>query len=104
LVDRFEADPLHASVRVFTIEELEIGLRMLDGADLDREAFWDANIDSFRRTVLFAIRETSNALLSPKITTAWQAELENQLEMLAKYIEFAERHIRRRARRVRRLN
>src|SRR4051794_35111552 len=65
---------------VFTIEDLETGLRMLGAADLDNNAFWDANIASFRQTVLFAIRETSDALLSPRITSAWRGELESQLE------------------------
>ena len=84
-------------VPVFTIEELEIGLRMLGRADLDRNAFWDANIASFRQTVLIAIRETSTALLSPNITSAWRSELEHQLEALVQYIELAQRYSERRS-------
>src|SRR4051812_9094332 len=71
--------------RIFTVEELETGLRMLGRADLDRNIFWDANIASFRKTVLFAIRETSDALLSHSISSAWRTELEGQLETLVQY-------------------
>jgi len=69
---------------------------MSDG-NTDLGAFWDANIASFRQTVLFAIRETSDALLSPTITRPWKVELEAQLEELVEYIEMADRYIERRA-------
>jgi hypothetical protein len=83
--------------RIFTVEELETGLRMLGRADLDQNLFWDANIASFRKTVLFAIRETSDALLSAKIASAWRSELESQLETLVQYLDLSERYVRRRA-------
>jgi len=80
-----------------SIEELEEGLRLLGRGDIDQNAFWDANIDSFRQTVLFAIRETSDALLSPRIPARWCVELEGQLEALVQYIELADRYIARRS-------
>jgi hypothetical protein len=79
-----------------SIPQLETGLRLLGRGDLDHYAFWDANIDAFRRTVLFAIRETSDALLSPSVPVRWRVELEGQLEELFRYIELAERYITRR--------
>ena len=81
-----------------TIEELETGLRMLGRGDVDHNEFWDANIAAFRQTILFAIRETSDALLSPKISLSWRAELETQLEALVEYIEIADRYVARRSR------
>lgn len=79
--------------RIMTIEELEAGLRLLGRGNLDQNTFWDANIHSFRRTVLFAIRETSDALLSPRISPRWRNLLERQLESLVQYIELADRYI-----------
>ena len=81
----------------FTIEQLEVGLRVLGEHDIDLGAFWDENIETFRQTVIFAIRETSEALLSPTIPVHWRIELESQLEDLVRYIEFADRYIDRRA-------
>jgi hypothetical protein len=78
-----------------SIEELEIGLLSLSCHDVDLKTFWDQNIVGFRRTVLFAIRETSEALLSPTITLRWRIELESQLEALVRYIGLAERYIAR---------
>jgi hypothetical protein len=46
--------------------------------------------------VLFAIRDTSEALLSPAIPLEWRIELEDQLEDLVQYIELADRYIARR--------
>src|ERR1700755_925882 len=83
--------------RVFTIEELETGLRLLGTTNLDRNAFWDANIASFRQTVLFAIRETSDALLSPMLTSAWRSELEKQLQALVHYIDLHNRCVTHRS-------
>jgi hypothetical protein len=80
-----------------TIEELEIGLRALHDRDTDLSAFWDEHIAAFRQTVLFAIRETSDALLSPTIPLRWRVELQAQLEDLVKYITLADRYIERRS-------
>ena len=80
-----------------SIEQLEEGLRLLGRGDVDQNAFWDENIDAFRQTVLLAIRETSDALLSPRIPTRWSLELEGQLEALVQYIEIADRYIARRS-------
>ena len=82
---------------LLSIEQLEDGIRFLGQADVDQDAFWDENIESFRQTVLFAMRETSDALRSPRITLRWSLELESQLEALARYIELADRYIARRS-------
>ena len=87
----------NANARVLSIEQLEAGLRVMDSGDSNLNAFWDENVSDFRQTVLFAIRETSDALLSPKIPLRWQIELESQLESLVRYIELADRYIARRS-------
>jgi hypothetical protein len=83
-------------VAPLSIEELEFGLLSLDRHDVDLKTFWDKNIVGFRRTVLFAIRETSEALLSPTITLRWRIELQSQLEDLVRYIRLADRYVARR--------
>lgn len=80
----------------FSIDELEIGLRSLGRDDVDLNAFWDENILGFRQTVLLAIRETSDALLSPSLKLRWRIELEGQLDALVGYIKLADRYIARR--------
>jgi hypothetical protein len=79
-----------------SIEQLETGLcAMMDGKT-DRGVFWDDNVAAFRQTVIFAIRETSDLLLSPTIPQRWRFELEAQLEDLIQYIALADRYIERR--------
>lgn len=85
-----------ARPRILSVEELDTGLRLLGRGDMDQNAFWDENVASFRMTVLFAIRETSDALLSPKITPYWRTLLQRQLESLVHYIELSDRYIARR--------
>jgi hypothetical protein len=87
-----------SGVSPLTIEELETGLRLLGRGDVDQTAFWDENIAAFRQTVLLAIRETSDALLSPVVTLRWRVELEAQLQELVHYIELADSYISRRSR------
>jgi hypothetical protein len=82
---------------LLSIEQLEAGLRLLGRAGVDRDAFWDEHIDAFRRTVLFAIRETSDALLSPGIPIRWIVQLEGQLETLMRHIKLADSYIARRS-------
>src|SRR6478609_63756 len=79
-----------------SIEQLEVGLRVLEGGRTDLRGFWDENVAPFRQTVLFAIRETSDALLSPTISLCWRAELEAQLDELFQYLGLADRYIERR--------
>lgn len=86
-----------ATAGLLSIEQLEAGLRILDGGQSDLNAFWDENIEAFRRTVLFALRETSDALLSPTIPLRWRVELESQLDGLVQYVELADRYLARRA-------
>lgn len=80
-----------------SIEQLETGLRSLGRGDIDHAEFWDENIEAFRRTVLLAIRETSDALLSSTIPLHWRIELEGQLEALVQYIDLADRYRERRS-------
>lgn len=76
-----------------SIEQLEVGLRALEGGRADLHGFWDENVAPFRQTVLLAIRETSDALLSPTIRPCWRAELEVQLDELFQYLGLADRYI-----------
>ena len=79
-------------VAPMSIEELEAGLSLMDsGADQNR--FWDENGVALRQTVLLAIRETSDALLSPTILRHWRMEMETELQDLLRYLELANRHI-----------
>jgi len=82
-------------VEPFTIEELETGLRMLGRAEGDLKFFWDQNIIAFRQTVLLAIRETSDGLLSPNLSLRSRVELEGELETLVQYLKFASQYIAR---------
>lgn len=81
-----------------SIPELEIGLRILGGAESRQKSFWDENIIRFRQTVLLAIRDTSDALLEQAITPPWRIELEGQLEELVQYLELANRYVAERTR------
>ena len=81
-----------------SIPELEIGLRILGGAEAKQKSFWDQNIVRFRQTVLLAIRDTSDALLEQAITPPWRIELESQLEELVQYLELANRCVAERNR------
>jgi hypothetical protein len=83
-------------IRPLSIEQLELGLQVLDHADTDLNLFWDRNIDAFTKTVLLAIHETSDALLSPTTPLRWRAELENDLKDLLQCFDLADRYRGRR--------
>jgi hypothetical protein len=80
-----------------SVEELETGLRLLGRGEIDQKVFWDENIEAFRQTVLLAIRDTSDALLSPTIKLRWRIRLERELEALVQYLELADRYLARRS-------
>lgn len=84
------ADPLG-------IEQLEAALRQLGNADIDPDAFLDEHIEAFRETVLLAIRETADAILQASIPQRWRVELEDQLAMLGRCMELADRYRRLRS-------
>lgn len=82
-------------IEPFSIEELETGLRKLGRGNGDLKSFWDENIIPFRQTVLFAIHETSEALLSPSLALRSRVELEGQLETLTQYLKLADHYVAR---------
>ena len=85
------------SIAALSIEELETGLRNMDGDDVDLQAFWDKNVASFRQTILVAISDTSESLCATDIPLRWRATLEGQLEDLVRYLELANRYMERRS-------
>ena len=89
--------PDGSALEPLSVEQLEMGLRVMRDRRHDRRAFWDENIAAYRETVLGAIRETSDALLAPTITLRWRVELEGQLEDLIQYLALADRYIARQA-------
>lgn len=94
-------DPtIRTSAEPLSVPELEIGLRILGGAEAKQKSFWDENIVRFRQTVLLAIRDTSDALLEQAISTPWRIELEDQLESLVQYLELANRYVAERTRAI----
>jgi hypothetical protein len=88
--------PEEGRVGPLSVEQLEAGLRVLKSVDISLDDFWDEHIASFRQTVLLAIRETSDALLSPSIALHWRVRFESQLEALVEYLKLADRYIARR--------
>ena len=82
---------------VLSIEQLEAGLRMMDRAGSNLQGFWDDHVVSFRQTILLAICETTEALLSAATPPKWRRELEIELDDLVQYLELANRYIARRA-------
>ena len=79
-----------------TVEQLKAGLRLIDGCNVDLQAFWDQHVIAFRETLRLAIRETSELLFTPATPLGWRVELESQLDELTRDLEFAERYISRR--------
>jgi hypothetical protein len=69
---------------------------MLDRGEMDPNLFWDQNISAFRETVLVAMRETSEALRSAKISLDLRTELEGQAGPLKFYLEIANSYLARR--------
>ena len=91
------APPAPGGDAPFSIERLEVGLRVMKEGETDLNAFWDEHVAGFRKAVLLAIRNTTDALLLPTIPLGWRLELEAQLEELVNYIGLADRYIERRS-------
>jgi hypothetical protein len=70
------------SIQPLTIRELEDGAKLLDRGEVDPGMFWHSNGAAFSRTLLVAMRETSDALSSEDLPIAWRDELEGQLQLL----------------------
>jgi len=85
-------------VPALTVEQLEEGLRQLDGGEIEPNLFWDANIVAFRQTVVAAIRDTADALSSPRLADDLRRELESQVEPLNFYLRMAESYLAKRRR------
>jgi hypothetical protein len=47
---------------------------------------WDQELAEFRQAALLAIRETSDLLLSKRVSPRWRSELEGQVEQLRNYV------------------
>lgn len=91
-------DHLEDGIGPLSIERLEAGLRIFNTPDANLTSFWDANVTTFRQTVLLAMRDTTDALLSPNISLSWRAQFERELDSLIKYLELADRYIAERKR------
>lgn len=76
-----------------SIGELEEGLRVLDQGEIEPEVFWNDNLAAFRDTLLVAIRETSDALSTPRLSPELRAEFEAQLPALRYYLVVADRQL-----------
>lgn len=94
--DDSDFNPANCAVPL-SIAELEAGLRVLHRGG-DRDMFWDMNVVAFRQTLLMAIRETSEALLSPCLSERWRFELRSQVHALQRYLEIADDYVAERAR------
>ena len=79
-----------------TIEELETGLSRLKQCQAGDLTFWDENVATFRRTVLFALRETSAMLASSSMSSESWIELERQRGRLRQYLKLADNYLRTR--------
>jgi hypothetical protein len=89
-----ERETIVASMTVpFEIEELEAGLLMLDQQDLDPTAFWDNNVAAFRRTLVIALSETTDALASNTIHVDRRAQFSAQIQSLRNCIQLADRYM-----------
>ena len=55
----------------------------------ERKAFWDETIAQYRKTVLVAFRETSDALIAQQTLVARRAALEAQVQALRNSVELA---------------
>lgn len=95
-IRRSGRDEAMAVTRILSIDELETGLRLLGRGNIEHNQFWDENIAAFRQTVLVAVHDTSDALLSPSMSERWRNLLERQLDSLVQYLELADRYIARR--------
>jgi hypothetical protein len=47
---------------------------------------WDQELAECRKAALLAIRETSDLLLSNRVSPRWRSELEGQVEQLRNYV------------------
>lgn len=81
-----------------TINELEMGLCRLNQRQAGDFAFWDENIVAFRRTALFAIRETSQMLATGSLPLSSWIELKRQMVRLRSCLALADNYLRSRGR------
>jgi hypothetical protein len=51
----------------------------------------DQELAEFRQAALLAIRETSDLLLSDRVSAHWRAELEGQVEQLTNYVSIIDK-------------
>jgi outer membrane protein, multidrug efflux system len=89
-------EPEHIFDRTFNIWEIAGGLTgpIFTGGRLTqnyraRQAFWDETIAQYKRTVVAAFRETSDALIAQQTLVARRAALESQVASLRAAVDLA---------------
>jgi len=95
--DMPERAPPSTRQGILSIEQLETGLRIMDRAGSNLQSFWDDHVVAFRQTVLLAINETTEAMLSSATPPKWRRQMATELDDLVQYLELANRYIARRA-------
>ena len=71
---------------------------MLDRGEIQPNRFWDEKAAAFRKTLVDAIAETSEALSSQHISDDLRFQLEGQVEPLQFYLKMADAYLARRRR------
>jgi hypothetical protein len=84
----------HAGAAPMSIEELESGLSRLHHKQEENIGFWIENIIVFRRTLLFAIGETSELLAASNMSSNSGIELQGELGRLRSYLAIADDFLR----------
>ena len=93
-----------ANHRGLTIEELDAGLRMLNEGEIAPEAFWDANLATFRHALIAAAADTSDFLIAKQLSVGRRQLLETQLHQLRDFIRIVDHLLAGEAKPRRRLN
>ena len=78
-----------------SVAELELGL--LESSVDSPTEFWDGHVEAFRDTVVAAMRETADILVSEDVPQRWRTRLDRQLENMRTYVELADYYLSRRA-------
>jgi hypothetical protein len=93
-----------ANHRGLTIEELDAGLRMLNEGEIAGEAFWAANLATFRHALIEAAADTSDFLLAKQLSVGRRQLMEAQLLQLRDFIRIVDHLLAGGKKPLRRLN